>query len=37
MELGSNTITAEKMKEGEVKLNYVQTNEPISHPGTDSL
>ena len=36
VELGSNITTAEKMKEGEVELDCVQTNELVPHPGTDS-
>ena len=36
VELGSNITTVEKMKEGEVELGHVQTNESTPHPGTDS-
>ena len=36
VELGSNTNTVKKMKEGEVELGHVQTNESTPHPGTDS-
>ena len=36
VELGSNITTAEKMKESEVEIDHVQTNESIPHPGTDS-
>ena len=34
VELWSNITTAKKIKEGEVEIDYVQTNESVSHPGT---
>ena len=36
VELGSNKTTTKKMKEGEIELDHVQTNESAPHPGTDS-